>query len=125
MRRRSTMTTDDKRAAAIAALNDALRRDPFSGEHGRVMQTAGVVAEGVAFVSKALTKLANLTASDFEPGNDPYGERDFAVIEVDGVRLYAKVDYYAKGSNLTLGSETPDDPASTERVMTIMLSSEY
>lgn len=118
------MTTTE-RATKIAALNDALRRDPLSGRHGHVMITSGVAAYGSAFTTKVLYALSALTPEDFEPGNDPYGERDFAVFEVDGVKLYGKVDTFEKDSNYLAGAETPDNPETTERVLTILLPEEY
>lgn len=118
------MTTKDERAAKIAALNDQLRSDPFGG-HGHVVMTRGVAHAGTGFFEKVLAVLAALSPEHFEPGNDPYHERDFAVFEVEGVKLYAKIDYYQSGTHYRYGAETPDNPEATDRVMTIMLREEY
>ena len=50
-------------------------------------------------------------------------EHDFGALEVDGERVFFKLEYY----DLTraMHSEDAADPAKTERVMTIMLSDEY
>ena len=113
------------RRTQIAQLNDELRIDPLSGTSGRVMMTRGVGALGSEFMLKALDALAGLKPHDFETGNDPYRERDFAVFEVDGERLYAKIDYYEKGSDYLAGAETPEDASKTDRVLTLMLAEEY
>ncbi len=41
--------TRDKNAEKIAALNDALRKDPYSGRHGHIVMTRSVAALGSAF----------------------------------------------------------------------------
>ena len=50
-------------------------------------------------------------------------EHDFGAIDLDGERFFFKIDYF----DLTraLYSTDPADPAVTERVLTIMLASEY
>ena len=50
------MTTTN-RAATIAALNDALRHDPGTGEYGRIVMTHGVSELGIPFAMQALAKL--------------------------------------------------------------------
>lgn len=62
--------------------------------------------------------------NDFTPDNDPYGDHDFGAFDHAGQRIFWKIDYYAKG-DMTRGSERPDDPEATTRVLTIMLASEY
>ena len=59
----------------------------------------------------------------FDAGNDPWHEHDFGAVEVDGQRVFFKLEYY----DLTraMHSEDPADPTKTERVMTIMLADEY
>ena len=41
------MTTDKDRAAKIAALNDAVRHDPGTREHGRIVMTRGVSGHSI------------------------------------------------------------------------------
>ena len=87
--------------------------------------TSGVAALGPAFWIKVAAKLASLEPKDFRKGNDPYGERDFKAIEVDGEKLFFKIDYYEKGSSHIHGAEAPDNAATTDRVLTVMLREEY
>ena len=119
------MTTKRERSERIAALNDELRKDPTNRGLGLVTMTSGVAALGTAFWIKVAEKLASLGPKDFREGNDPYGERDFAAIEVDGEKLLFKIDYFEKGSSHTFGAETPEDPEATDRVLMVMLREEY
>ena len=105
----------------IASLNDAMRANPNA--YGRVMVTAGVSHNGPAFIAKALTKVADFKG--FEHGNDPYGEHDFGAFELEDELLFWKIDCYQKGSHYKLGAEHPEDAATTDRVLTIMLTEEY
>ena len=59
----------------------------------------------------------------FTPDNDPHQEHDFGSIEHEGNRVFWKIDYYAK--DMESGSEHPEDPGQTVRVLTIMLAEEY
>ena len=63
------------------------------------------------------------TFDDFNGDNDPYGEHDFSIVTVDGVKIYWKIDYYDQ--NCQYGSEDPTDPEVTTRVITILLPEEY
>ena len=58
-----------------------------------------------------------------EPSYAWTGEHDFGSLDVDGETIFFKIDYLAPGGSLH--SEDPADPTKTERVMTIMLASEY
>ena len=59
----------------------------------------------------------------FTEDNDPYGEHDFGAVEVEGQRLFWKIDYYDRA--MEYGSEDPADPKQTTRLLTIMLAEEY
>jgi hypothetical protein len=109
-------------AQSIAALNDAFRLSPgIDPGGGRILFTAGVSNLGVAFSHLAL---ARVRAFDkFNADNDPYGEHDFGSFELNGHKLFWKIDYYDKA--LEYGSENPADPEQTTRVLTIMLAEEY
>lgn len=103
---------------AIRNLNDSLRRS-FTG--GRIMLTMGVESLDAA---ERLELLSAVRAfSDFDEGNDPYGEHDFGALVSGGVRFMWKIDYY----DLSLQHASPDpaDPAVTSRVLTIMCADEY
>jgi hypothetical protein len=100
------------------ALNDALRRSLAGGV---LMMTAGVIALGRAKQIAILDAVAAF--DDFDADNDPYGERDFGALQVEGERILFKIDYY--GRSLTGHSLDPADPSITTRVLTIMLAEEY
>jgi hypothetical protein len=85
--------TDAVRSERIAELNDRFRKDPL--RHGRLMITAGVRGLGDDSVQRALRAIAE--QDDIPAGNDPYGERDFAAFDLDGARIFWKIDLYEKG----------------------------
>ena len=114
----SQPTDDRARRARITELNDQFRRT-LAG--GRSTMTIGVQALGPALIAKAVVAMQKFT--DFTVNNDPYGEHDFGAFEVDGHRLFFKIDYYSRG--MESGSEDPADPAKTVRVLTLMLAAEY
>ena len=102
----------------IRALNDELRKNLIGG---LALITPGVAALGQDVVERIVKTLA--VFDDFCEANDPYGEHDFGAFELDGHKLFFKIDYY--DTNLTYHSPDPSDPAVTERVITIMLAEEY
>jgi hypothetical protein len=105
-------------AARIRELNDAFRKT-FVG--GRVMLTAGVNALPDADKATVLSKVRTFDA--FNGDNDPHREHDFVSIEHDGVKYFAKVDYY--DPDMCHGSEDPADSSKTVRVLTVMRADEY
>lgn len=109
-----------ERIAAIRALNDALRTNPRPAR-GEMCLTRGVVDRGIAFVADAFAKVQSFSA--FTPENDPYGEHDFGVVEVQGERVFWKIDYYDRACEYA--SPDPADPEQTCRVLTILLADEY
>ena len=111
------------KAKRIAQLNDALRHDPGTGEHGRIVMTRGVSELGIPFTMRALAKLKSFDT--FTTDNDPYGEHDFGSFEVDAHKLFWKIDYFEKGTDYMAGAEAPENPATTDRLLTIMLAEEY
>jgi hypothetical protein len=107
----------------IAALNDLART--AMGVASKLVQTSGINALPPADQSAIREAVEKFDA--FNPSNDPHGERDFGSISMalDGlaVKVYWKIDYYDK--KCEYGSEHPEDPAQTTRVLTIMLAEEY
>lgn len=71
----------------------------------------------------ALRRLINGTP--IEPGNDPCGERDFGVVEFMGRKIYWKVDVYENDGTFSWGANNPADAATSFRVVTIMLATDY
>ena len=108
----------ETQAEAIRALNDSFRK---SLQGGAVVLTAGIVALGAEAQARIIAAVQ--TFNDFNDDNDPWGEHDFGCAEVDGERIFFKLDYY--DPIRAMHSEDPTDPSKTERVLTIMLASEY
>lgn len=102
----------------IRDLNDAFRRS-FTG--GKVMITAGVAAMTDELRAEVFGRVRTFDA--FNADNDPRGEHDFGNFEIDGRKLFFKIDHYDEA--MEFGSEDPADPTKTTRVLTIMLASEY
>ena len=105
----------ENKAIKIAKLNDQLRTT-FKG--GSVCMTAGIVALDEPLRLRVFAQVCRFNT--FTADNDPYGEHDCGLVEVDGVSVIWKIDLY----------EDPDvkddngNPAVT-RVLTIMLAEEY
>ena len=117
-------------AACIAARNDAFRRrvclGAFSGAGvpeltGRLVTTAAVEAAGIGFLQGCLERIGRL--EDFAPDSDPDGHHDFGAVEVFGTTVWFRIDLHdAQGRSH--GSEAPDDPARTWRVLTVLFPSD-
>jgi hypothetical protein len=108
----------DSKAARIAALNDELRQHL---DRGTAVITPGVAALGPEAVARIVKTIE--VYDDFCHANDPHEEHDFGAFDVDGQRVFFKIDYYDK--DLTMHSPDAADPAVTQRVITIMLAAEY
>ena len=87
----------------------------------RRLQTNGIAALAPELVAKIHARVQSFSA--FTTDNDPYGEHDFGAFEVEGVRVFFKLDYY--DAKARYASPDPADPAVTTRVLTIMLAEEY
>ena len=112
----------EARRARIRDLNDALRRgDALHPEGYSVVITQGVNALGLPFVLAATDAIKHF--DEFTSDNDPWGERDFGAVDIDGEKVFWKVDYFDR--SLRFGSPDPADPEVTHRVLTIFLASEY
>jgi hypothetical protein len=103
----------------IAQLNDLARK--AMGVACRAVQTRGISALSPADQSAIREAIEKFEG--FHDGNDPHGEHDFGAIEHNGQRIFWKIDYYDR--NFEFGSEHPEDPGQTERLLTIMLAEEY
>jgi hypothetical protein len=106
-------------ADKIRALNDAFRQQPLM--LGKLMLTSGIAGKGPLFRHNVMRAVREFSA--FEKGNDPYAEHDFIAVDVEGEKVFAKIDYYDR--KMEYGSEDPADPTKTLRVMTVMLAEEY
>lgn len=103
----------------VRALNDRFRIEGLG--NGTIVLTQGIQAGGRDFIIAAVEAIR--TFGDFSDDNDPWGEHDFGAVEIDGQKVFWKLDYY--DPTLTNGSENPANEALTKRVLTIMLASEY
>lgn len=102
----------------IRTLNDQLR---ITLTGGAAVMTPGVVALGAEAVNRMIKAIS--VFDDFCQENDPHQEHDFGAIDIEGQKVFFKIDYYSP--DLKSGSEDPSDPSITHRVMTVMLASEY
>lgn len=116
--------TDRDRAAKIAALNDKFRRNLHDRSLGKTFVTDGVASLGHDVVARIFAAVIAFADDQFTEDNDPWSEHEFGSFEIDGEKLFWKIDYYDRRDS-DLGAEDPTDPATTERVLTIMLASEY
>ncbi len=108
----------DARKARIRDLNDVLRKGHC--QNGTVLLTKGVNALGYEAVLAVAEAVKSFDA--FTEDNDPHLERDFGSVEVQGEKIFWKIDPY--DLSLQYGSPDPSDAAVTHRVLTIMLASE-
>jgi hypothetical protein len=85
--------------------------------------TRSLMEAGDGFMAEAV----NVTGAfdTFEPENDPEGWHDFGAVEIRGETVFWKIDLYEAGSDFRFGAETPDDPATTIRVLTIMMARDW
>jgi hypothetical protein len=115
----------DDRTRRIRVLNDAFRTGERP-ELGRIMLTANARAAVAAWPLGEIALYQKVqTFTEFNDDNDPWHEHDFGSFEHAGETFFFKIDYLQRGSNYTAGAEHPEDPKTCERVMTIMLASDY
>jgi hypothetical protein len=107
------------RTQRIARLNDLART--AMGVASRLMQTPGISALPEATQSRIREKVELFNT--FTPANDPHGEHDMGFFDHDGHRVMWKVDVYDR--DYEYGSDKPEDPLVSRRVLTIMLAEEY
>jgi Protein of unknown function (DUF3768) len=118
MNEKVTLANNGDRITRIRELNDALRRHLTGGS---VMITAGIAALTVERQARIVAAIRTFDA--FTTDNDPHGEHDFGCVEVDGERVFFKIDAYDQSR--TLHSSNAADPGVTCRVLTIMLADEW
>lgn len=111
-------TTASATSARVRELNDRFRSTLIGGT---LVLTQGIVGLGNETQAKIIAAVQRFAA--FDDANDPWGEHDFGAVDVEGEHVFFKLDYY----DLTRAMHSPDpaDPRVTERVLTIMLASEY
>ncbi len=109
---------EQTRRATIARLNDHLRS---TGEDGWILLSRGVAALSIATKDQVIRAVRLF--EDFTPDNDPHEEHDCAALSVCGHGIIWKIDYYPR--DRSAADADPANPATTKRVMTIMLAEEY
>ena len=128
-------TSEALKHAAIAQQNDMFRQavcgtlpencTGLSIGKGQLVYTQGIQALASAEF-KTLLRLVG-TSEDFSEENDPHGEHDFGMVEIDAngskQRVFWKFDLY--NNDLSGGSPDPADLNVTRRVLTLMLAHEY
>ncbi|MDX2212594.1 MAG: DUF3768 domain-containing protein [Oculatellaceae cyanobacterium bins.114] len=104
---------------AIAQLNDQFRRgDQRLGKWVLTMRVSSLPGDKKAALIQQVQEFNNFTSE-----NDPHGEHDFGIVELDGERYFWKIDY--PDPTLQAHSIDPASPNATRRVLTLMHSSEY
>ena len=103
----------------IRELNDLFRTEGRG--NGSILITSGIEAKGPAFVREAVGRVR--TFDTFDESNDPWGQHDFGAFEIDGEKVFWKIDPYDR--TMTMGSPNPANDAVTHRVLTILLAQEY
>lgn len=114
----SLNTSTSAQTVRIRDLNDRLRTT-LTG--GRVFITPGIAGLSAEDHAAVLTAVVSFT--DFTTDNDPRGEHDFGSVDVGEHKVFWKIDYY--DLEMKYLSPDPGDPDLTNRVLTIMLASEY
>jgi len=116
-------------ATAIAAQNDACRRlaclgiSPDRPIQGRMHVTQSLMAAGDGFMAEAVKATGEFDT--FEPDNDPEGWHDCGSVTIRGETVVWKLDHYEAASDFRYGAETPDNPQTTMRVLTIMMARDW
>ncbi len=110
----SSLTDSDR----IRILNDHLRQ---LHRGGMVVISRGIAAMPRAAWADIIVAVAKFDG--FNPENDPYAEHDCANVDVDGLPIVFKIDYF--DPTMLHQSDDPTDPNLTKRVLTIMLGEEY
>lgn len=105
----------------IADLNDKLRQNLFNPGKDKVILTQGV--SNLPFDEQLRILIRVKLFNNFNAGNDPYQEHDFARIEHRGINYLFKIDYYNR--DMDACSDDPSNPDITTRVLTIMRADEY
>jgi Protein of unknown function (DUF3768) len=104
--------------AKVRELNDQLRR---FGRGGMIVMTDGIATSDRQTITSIFAAIAAFDA--FTEDNDPWGEHDCAILNVAGLNVMYKIDYFDRSR--TYHSPNPSDPTVTTRVMTIMQADEY
>ena len=105
----------------VGLANNRFRQQALLGNpgHHRIMATVGIHALGAEAVQEILHAVLSFKEEDFRESFDPWGDRDMIVIEIDGQKIFAKIDTY--DPSMEFMSPDPADDLVTIRVLTVML----
>jgi hypothetical protein len=115
--------------AVIAGQNDAFRKLACLGEtpsqpiQGRMHLTSSLAMAEDGLALEAVQAVGKFAI--FEPENDPDGWHDFGAVDIRGEKIFWKIDLYEADSDFRYGAEAPDNLATTMRVLTIMMASDW
>lgn len=121
--------TEGPDITAIAAQNDAYRKlaclgiAPDQPIAGRMHVTRSLAEAEDGFMAEAVKATGEFDT--FEAENDPDGCHDFGAVDIRGQKVFWKIDLYEADSDFRYGAETPDNPSTTVRVLTIMMASDW
>jgi hypothetical protein len=109
----------------IGQANNRFREQVLRGYlgHHRIMATRGILALGADAVQKILHAVLSFSEEQFRESFEPWGDRDFIVLDYLGQKIYGKIDTF--DPSLEFMSPDPADDLVTVRVLTIMLANEY
>lgn len=112
--------TDDEKTARIRELNDELRT-LGTGKNIRAVMAGSLAHDTEEFQAAATRAMRNFT--DFNLGDDPYGQHDFGAFNVEGKRMMFKIDYFSLDEENA--SDHPEDPNVTIRVLSLFYADDY
>ena len=121
--------TESPDIAAIAMQNDAFRKlaclgiAPDQPIAGRMHVTRSLAEAEGGFMEEAVKATGEFNV--FEAENDPDGCHDFGAVDIRGQKIFWKIDLYEADSDFRFGAETPENPSTTVRVLTIMMASDW
>jgi len=122
-------TTHGPDPTVVAAHNDAFRKlaclglTPSQPIQGRMHLTSSLAMAEDGLALEAVQAVGEFEI--FEPENDPDGWHDFGAVDIRGEKIFWKIDLYEADSDFRYGAEAPDNPATTMRVLTIMMASDW
>lgn len=120
--------------AEIARLNDAARAQRL--RNSKIVFTRSLLDTLVNHEPAQLDRssrliltqsalIRKLRTAEFNPDNDPHGEHDFGSFEFQGHKIFWKIDTYQNDGTFQWGADKPHDEATSYRIVTIMLASDY
>jgi hypothetical protein len=109
----------------VGQANNRFREQVLLGHlgHHRILATRGILALGADALQEILHAVLSFREEDFRESFEPWGDRDFIVLDYLGQKIYAKIDTY--DPSLEFQSPDPTDDVVTVRVLTLMLPDEY